>query len=51
MWIIRADVAGESGELASAGSSGVVRPNGSLGVVARRFGEDFLVVDLDRQML
>lgn len=48
IWIVRADVAGESGELTSAGSSGAVRPNGAVDLVARRFGEDFLVVDLDR---
>jgi predicted amidohydrolase len=46
MWIIRADVAGRSGDLASAGCSGIVRPDGSLARAARPFEEDFLVADV-----
>jgi predicted amidohydrolase len=46
MWIIRADVAGQTSELASVGSSGIVRPDGSLVMGATRLGEDFLVTDV-----
>ncbi len=46
VWIIRADVAGETSELATAGSSGIVRPNGSLVMSAAKLGEDFLVADV-----
>jgi predicted amidohydrolase len=46
MWVIRADVAGRAGELASAGSSEVVRPDGSVLLAARKFSDDLLIADL-----
>ncbi len=46
MWIIRADVAGETSELTSVGASEIVRPDGSLLMAATRRGEDFLVTDI-----
>lgn len=46
LWIVRADVAGDCGGLVSAGSSEIVRPDGTLVRSARRFAEDFLVTDL-----
>ena len=46
LWIVRADVAGEAGGLASAGSSAIVRPDGTLVCCGRRFAEDLLVADL-----
>lgn len=47
MWVVRADVAGESGDLVSAGASAIVRPGGSVMLAAQPFSEDFLVVNLD----
>ena len=47
VWVVRADVAGCAGELVSAGSSRVVRPDGSIQLEAREFTEDLLVVDIE----
>jgi predicted amidohydrolase len=48
LWIIRADVAGRTSELASAGSSEIVRPDGGVVLGALRFAEDILVADVGR---
>jgi predicted amidohydrolase len=47
MWVIRADVAGRSGELVSWGSSGIVDPDGMVVRSARQLSEDLLVADID----
>jgi 5-aminopentanamidase len=47
IWVIRADVAGAIGDLVSAGSSRVVRPDGSIMLEAREFSEELLVVDIE----
>jgi predicted amidohydrolase len=49
MWIIRADVAGQTNELVSYGSSGIVDPQGTVVRSARALSEDLLVVDLIRR--
>jgi predicted amidohydrolase len=46
MWVIRADVAGRTEELASYGSSGIVDPNGRVVQSARQLTEDLIVADL-----
>ncbi|MPY90946.1 MAG: carbon-nitrogen hydrolase family protein [Luteitalea sp.] len=45
-WIVRADVAGRTSALLSAGSSGIVRPDGSVLRAAPAGVEDMLVADL-----
>jgi len=47
MWVIRADVAGRSGELLSCGSSGIVDPDGMVVESAKQFSEDLLVAEID----
>jgi predicted amidohydrolase len=47
MWVIRADVAGHSGELVSYGSSGIVDPGGVAVKAARQFSEDLLVAEVE----
>jgi predicted amidohydrolase len=46
LWIIRADVAGRTSDLVSAGSSEIVRPNGTMLLSARAFVEDILIADV-----
>ena len=46
MWVVRADVAGLTSELAAAGSSGIVAPDGSVVAEAAKFSEDFLVAEI-----
>lgn len=45
-WVIRADVAGHGAALASVGSSGIVRPDGSIALAAQAFSEEVLVADI-----
>ena len=45
-WIVRADVAGKSGTLMSAGSSGIVRPDGSVHLTTVAFAEELLIADI-----
>ena len=47
MWVIRADVAGRTGELVSHGSSGIVDPEGRVVRVARPLSEDLVVAEID----
>jgi predicted amidohydrolase len=47
MWVIRADVAGRSGELVSYGSSGIVDSDGMIVQSARQLSEDLLVAEID----
>jgi predicted amidohydrolase len=47
MWVIRADVAGRADGLVSCGSSGIVRPDGTVLCTARPFTEDLLIAELD----
>lgn len=49
VWVIRADVAGRTGELVSYGSSGIVDPAGKVLQSARRLAEDLLVADIDTE--
>jgi len=46
IWVIRADVAGQNGELMSYGSSGIVDPDGRVVAQARRQSTDVLVADI-----
>jgi 5-aminopentanamidase len=46
VWVIRADVAGRTGDLVSYGSSGVVDPDGTVLRSAQLLTEELLVVDL-----
>jgi predicted amidohydrolase len=50
LWIVRADVAGRTSEFASVGSSGIIRPDGSILCTARANREDMLVGDPDLSM-
>ena len=45
-WVIRADVAGENGELMSYGSSGIVDPDGKVVQQAGLLSTDFLVAEI-----
>jgi predicted amidohydrolase len=45
-WVVRADVAGESGGLRSEGSSAITSPAGITVSTARALGEDLLVVEI-----
>jgi predicted amidohydrolase len=47
MWVIRADVAGSSGELMSFGSSGIVAPDGTVVVSARPLTNELIVAEID----
>ena len=47
IWVVRADVVGEFGELKSYGSSGVVDPRGSVVQEGRIGSEDLLVVEIE----
>jgi predicted amidohydrolase len=47
MWVIRADVAGRSGELASYGSSGIVDPDGTVVQSARELSDDLIVAEIE----
>ena len=47
IWVIRADVAGENGELMSYGSSGIVDPDGRAVKQARLESADMLVTDIE----
>jgi 5-aminopentanamidase len=47
VWVIRADVAGEDGELMSYGSSGIVNPDGRVVQEASLRSTDFLVADIE----
>ena len=47
MWVIRADVAGRAGALASYGSSGIVDPDGMVVRTARALSEDLIVAEID----
>ena len=47
VWVIRADVAGQNGELMSYGSSGIVDPNGQVVQKALLDSADLLVVDIE----
>ena len=47
MWVIRADVAGRTGELVSYGSSGIVDPDGMVVKSARQMGDDLIVAEID----
>lgn len=46
VWIVRADVAGQSGVLASLGSTGVVAPDGSVVAEAQTGSTDLVIVDI-----
>jgi predicted amidohydrolase len=46
VWVVRADVAGDTATLTSAGSSGIVAPGGSIVAEATRFSEDLLVAEI-----
>jgi predicted amidohydrolase len=47
MWVIRADVAGRTGELVSYGSSGIVSPDGIVVQSARQLSDDLIVAEID----
>jgi len=47
MWVIRADVAGRTGELVSYGSSGIVDPDGMVVQSARQLCDDLIVAEID----
>jgi predicted amidohydrolase len=47
IWVIRADVAGQNGELISYGSSGVVDPDGNVVQQAKLQSTDVLVADIE----
>ena len=47
MWVIRADVAGRTDELACDGSSGIVDPDGMVVRSAQQMEEDLLVAEID----
>ena len=47
VWVIRADVAGENGELMSYGSSEIVDPDGKVVQQAGLRSTDFLVADIE----
>lgn len=47
VWVIRADVAGENGELKSYGSSGIVDPDGNVVQQANLGNTDFLAVNIE----
>jgi len=47
MWVIRADVAGHSGELMSYGSSGIVDPDGVVVQSAEHLSHDVIVAEID----
>ena len=46
MWVIRADVAGRTGELVSYGSSAIVDPHGMVAQSARPLSDDLLVAEI-----
>ena len=46
LWIVRADVVGRTSELVSAGSSEIVRPDGTVLLSAQEFVEEILVADI-----
>jgi predicted amidohydrolase len=46
MWVIRADVAGRTGELVSYGSSGIVNPDGRVVQAARQLSDDLIVAEI-----
>lgn len=46
VWIVRADVVGQSGVLASLGSTGVVAPDGSVVAAAQSGSTDLVIVDV-----
>ena len=47
MWVIRADVAGSTGELVSYGSTEIVDPDGVVVQYARQMVEDLVIADID----
>ena len=47
LWVIRADVAGRTGELVSYGSSGIVDPDGMVVQSAQQLSEDLIVAEID----
>lgn len=47
IWVIRADVAGQNGELVSYGSSGIVDADGNVVQQAKLHSTDMLVADID----
>jgi predicted amidohydrolase len=50
MWVIRADVAGNLGDLVSCGSSGIVNPEGLVVRSARQMSEDLLIAEIDTRL-
>jgi len=46
VWVVRADVAGRTGDLESRGSSAIVSPDGGVLQAARPFDEDLLVAEI-----
>ena len=46
VWVIRADVAGHTGQLMSYGSSGIVNPDGMVVQSAQRMSEDLVVAEI-----
>jgi predicted amidohydrolase len=46
VWIVRADVAGSTGEFSSVGTSRIVRPDGSIVIEGRPLTEDVLVAEV-----
>ncbi|MEO7134563.1 MAG: hypothetical protein ABI024_10110, partial [Vicinamibacterales bacterium] len=51
IWVVRADVAGRADGWACAGSSGIVRPDGTVAATATAFAEDLLVVDVGPRLV
>ncbi len=51
VWVFRADVAGENGDLMSYGSSGIVDPHGKVVQDARLGSPDFLVAEIGERLL
>ncbi len=51
VWVIRADVAGRTGDLVSYGSSGIVNPQGTVLQSAQRLTEGLLVAELETAAL
>ena len=47
VWVVRADVAGQSGELVSHGSSGIVGPDGLVRAEAEQLRPGLVVADLE----
>jgi predicted amidohydrolase len=50
VWVIRADIAGRAGKLASHGSSGIVDPRGIVVRSARDMSDDLLTVEIESEL-